>query len=69
MGIQKFTGEILFDEKIGGTFHMALGEGIAESGGLNKSAIHWDMIHGMRDGGEVYIDGELFYKSGEFVVE
>jgi len=67
-GIQEFTREILFDEKIGGTIHMALGEQADGAGGLNKSAIHWDMVHNMKDGGEVIIDGELFYRSGEFMV-
>ncbi len=68
MGIQQFTGETLFDEKIGGSIHMALGESIQEAGGVNKSQIHWDMVHSMRDGGEIRVDGELFYKNGEFVV-
>jgi aminopeptidase len=68
MGIQQFTGETLFDEKIGGSIHMALGESIQEAGGINKSQIHWDMVHSMRNGGEIWVDGELFYKNGEFVV-
>ncbi|GAB4568808.1 MAG: aminopeptidase [Anaerolineae bacterium] len=67
-GIQKFTGNILFDEKIGGTIHMALGRSYPETGGKNQSAIHWDMICDMRAGGEIHVDGELFYKDGEFVV-
>ncbi|MBI5961787.1 MAG: aminopeptidase [Chloroflexi bacterium] len=68
-GIQKFTREILFDEKIGGTIHMALGENPnKDTGGVNKSAIHWDMVHNMKDGGEIHIDGTLFYRSGEFMV-
>ncbi|WP_119067660.1 aminopeptidase [Aggregatilinea lenta] len=69
MGIQRFTGQTLFDEKIGGSIHMALGESISESKGVNKSAIHWDIVHSMRDGGEIWIDGELFYQSGDFVIE
>jgi aminopeptidase len=68
-GIQRFTGEVLFDEKIGGTIHMAVGKSIDETGGVNESIVHWDMVHGMRDGGEILIDGELFYRSGEFRVE
>ena len=67
-GIKEFTGNILFDEKIGGTIHMALGRSYPETGGKNKSAIHWDMICDMRDGGEIHVDGELFYKDGDFVV-
>lgn len=68
-GVQKFTGETLFDEKIGGTVHMALGESIKEAGGQNSSAIHWDIVHEMKNGGEIYIDGELFYRNGQFVIE
>ncbi len=67
-GIQDFTGNILFDEKIGGTIHMALGRGYPETGSKNESAIHWDMICDMRDGGEIHVDGELFYQDGAFVV-
>ncbi|TET97519.1 MAG: aminopeptidase, partial [Anaerolineales bacterium] len=59
---------ILFDEKIGGTIHMALGFGFAQVGGKNESAIHWDLICDMRDGGQIFADGELFYESGEFKV-
>ena len=65
--INKFTGNILFDEKIGGTFHMALGAGYPETGSHNKSAIHWDMICDLRTDSEILVDGDLFYKNGEFV--
>lgn len=68
-GITSFTREILFDEKIGGSFHMAMGAGYPETGSQNKSAIHWDMICDLRDGGEIWVDGELLYKNGEFVLE
>jgi len=67
-GIQKFTGEILFDEKIGGSFHMALGSSYPESGGVNKSAIHWDMICDLRKGGEITVDGTTLYKNGKFTL-
>jgi len=67
--IQQFTGNILFDEKIGGSFHMALGAGYPETGSKNKSAIHWDMICDMRKDAEILVDGELFYKNGQFVFE
>lgn len=67
--IRRFTKNILFDEKIGGSFHLALGAGYPETGSRNESAIHWDMICDMRDGGEIWVDGELFYRNGEFVVE
>lgn len=65
--INRFTGNILFDEKIGGSFHMALGAGYPETGSQNKSAIHWDMICDMRKDAEILVDGELFYKNGQFV--
>lgn len=67
--IQNVTGSVLFDEKIGGTVHMAVGFSIPESLGENQSSVHWDMVHNMRDGGEIIIDDELFYRSGEFLVE
>jgi len=67
--IDKFTGNILFDEKIGGTFHMALGAGYPETGSHNKSAIHWDMICDLRTDSEILVDGELLYKNGQFVFE
>jgi aminopeptidase len=66
--IQVFTKNILFDEKIGGTVHMAVGLGYPETGSTNKSAIHWDMIADLRDGGVVTVDGDLFMKDGKFVV-
>jgi aminopeptidase len=67
-GIRKFTGNILFDEKIGGSFHMALGASYPESGGVNKSAIHWDMICDLRKGGEITVDGTTLYKNGRFAL-
>ena len=66
--IQQFTGNILFDEKIGGTFHMALGAGYPETGSQNKSVIHWDMICDMRTDAEIRVDGELIYKDGSFTI-
>jgi aminopeptidase len=65
--ITRFTGNILFDEKIGGSFHMALGAGYPETGSKNKSAIHWDMICDMREDSEITADGQPFYKDGKFV--
>ncbi len=64
--VDRFTKNILFDEKIGGTIHLALGRGFPEAGGLNESAIHWDLLCDMHQGGQIWIDGELFYESGEF---
>ena len=65
--IDRFTGNILFDEKIGGTIHLALGAGYPETGSVNKSMIHWDMICDMRSDSEIEVDGEIIYKDGEFV--
>jgi aminopeptidase len=62
-----FTKNILFDEKIGGTVHLALGTAYPESGGLNRSALHWDLICDLRTGGEVYADDELVYRDGAFL--
>jgi aminopeptidase len=67
-GITKFTKSILFDEKLGGTMHLAVGAGFPESGSKNQSSIHMDMICDMRKDSEITIDGELFYKDGEFQV-
>jgi len=66
--INRFIKKILFDEKIGGTIHLALGKGYPITGSVNNSAIHWDMICDMRDGGQIIVDGELFYESGEFKI-
>lgn len=57
----------LYDEKIGGTVHLALGRSYVESGGLNQSAIHWDLITDLRQGGEILLDGEVFQRDGVFV--
>jgi aminopeptidase len=67
-GIKKFTKNMLFDEKMGGTIHLALGSGYPETGSENESAIHWDMLCDMADS-EIMIDGELFYKNGKFIVK
>jgi aminopeptidase len=67
-GVTQFTRNILFDEKMGGTIHVAAGASYPDTGGKNESAIHWDMICDMRSGGEIFVDGELFYKDGEFKV-
>jgi len=67
-GIQKFSKNTLFDEKIGGTFHMALGASLPESGGINQSGVHWDIVNDMRDGGKIYADGKIIYKDGKFTI-
>lgn len=66
--IQQPTKNILFDEKIGGTIHMAVGQAYKQTGATNQSAIHWDMITDMTDGGEIYADGEKIYENGKFIV-
>jgi aminopeptidase len=65
-GINRFTKNMLFDEKMGGTMHMALGNSYAETGALNRSAIHWDILKDMKKNGEMCADGRLFYKNGRF---
>jgi aminopeptidase len=65
--ITVFTRNTLFDEKIGGTVHLALGAAYTECGGENRSALHWDMICDLRSGSEVYADGELVYRDGRFL--
>ncbi len=67
-GIDRFTGSILYDEKIGGTVHMAIGMGYPETGSRNTSAVHWDMICDMRTDSSIAVDGELFYENGAFMV-
>ncbi len=66
--IDRFTKSILYDEKMGGTIHMAVGASYPETGGKNQSALHWDMICDMRQDSEIRVDGELFYKDGKFQV-
>jgi aminopeptidase len=67
-GITAGTGEILLDEKIGGTVHLAIGRSYPETGGVNESAIHWDMICDLRKGGQIEVDGETLQRDGQFVV-
>jgi aminopeptidase len=67
-GIGFGTKEILLDEKIGGTVHMAVGASYPETGGVNESAVHWDMICDLRKGGRIEVDGELLQEDGKFVV-
>lgn len=67
-GIQRHTRNILLDEKIGGSFHMALGAGYPETGSVNKSAIHWDLICDLHHDSEITLDGEVVYRNGKFIV-
>jgi len=66
--IQQITRNILFDEKIGGTIHLAIGDAYKQCNGINESSVHWDMITDMKDG-EIYADGELCYKNGRFIID
>jgi aminopeptidase len=67
-GISTFTGEILLDEKIGGTVHLAVGASYPESGGTNESAIHWDMVCDLRKGGRITVDGDVLMEDGRLTV-
>ena len=67
-GISTGTKEILLDEKIGGTVHMAIGMSYPESGGKNDSAVHWDMVCDLRQGGSIVVDGAELQRDGRFVV-
>lgn len=66
--IQEITGNILFDEKIGGAIHMALGSSYPETGGKNVSGLHWDLIKNMKNGGQIYVDDVLIYQDGKFLI-
>jgi aminopeptidase len=67
-GIERFSGEILLDEKIGGTIHLALGNSYPETGGVNTSAIHWDMVCDLRGGGRITVDGDVLQEDGKLLV-
>jgi aminopeptidase len=66
--IERFTRNMLFDEKIGGTVHCALGRAFPESGGINESTIHWDMLCDMKQDGKIFTDDELIYENGGFLI-
>ena len=66
--IQEVTGNILFDEKIGGSIHMAVGASYPETGGKNVSGLHWDLIKNMKNGGKIYADGTLIYENGKMLI-
>ena len=66
--VQDVTGNILLDEKIGGSIHMAAGASYPETGGKNVSGLHWDMIKGMQSGGRIYADDILIYENGKFLI-
>lgn len=66
--IQEITGNILFDEKIGGAIHMAAGASYPETGGKNVSGLHWDLIKNMKNGGKIFADDKLIYENGKFLI-
>ena len=66
--VQDVTGNILFDEKIGGAIHMAVGASYPETGGKNVSGLHWDIIKNMKNGGKIYADDVLIYENGKFII-
>ena len=67
-GIQRHTKNILFDEKMGGTVHLAIGRAYEFTGGRNESAVHWDMIKDLRQDGALFLDGELIQQNGKFLI-
>lgn len=67
-GITRFTKNMLFDEKMGGTAHMALGASYPETGGKNNSAVHWDLLLDLKENGEIYADDDLIYNRGVFLI-
>ncbi|HJS29003.1 MAG TPA: aminopeptidase [Anaerolineales bacterium] len=66
-GIDRFCSDILYDEKIGGTIHIALGRAYKENNGVNQSALHWDIIKDLRREGEIYLDGKRIFENGKFL--
>jgi aminopeptidase len=66
-GIQRFSKSVLFDEKIGGTIHLAVGRSYEETGGVNQSAVHWDMVKDLRTDGEIRLDGKTIQRNGRFL--
>lgn len=66
--ITRFTRNVLFDEKIDGTVHLAVGASYTHNGGKNESAVHWDMVKDLRPGGELHVDGELVQRDGAWLI-
>jgi len=67
-GVQRHMRNTLFDEKIDGTIHLAVGRGFPWLGGTNESAVHWDMVKDLRTGGRIYCDGELVQENGKWLI-
>ena len=66
--ITRFTRNVLFDEKIAGTVHLAVGASYTYAGGTNESAVHWDLVKDLRPGGELHLDGELVQRDGRWLI-
>ncbi len=66
--IKRFSKNILFDEKIGGTCHLAVGASIAEAGGKNRSSLHWDMVCDLKKDSEIVAEGKVIYRNGKFTI-
>lgn len=66
--LNRFSNDILLDEKIGGTIHIALGRAYPGVGGVNQSAIHWDIIKDMRQEGQIYLDDQLIFNNGTLLI-
>ena len=66
-GITRYMRNTLFDEKIAGTVHLALGRSYAVTGGVNDSRVHWDMVKDLRRGGELYVDGQVVQRDGAWL--
>lgn len=67
--INRYCYDILYDEKIGGTIHLAMGRAYPKCGGTNDSSLHWDIIKDLREEGEVYVDGRLVMKNGVHLIK
>ena len=68
-GIDRYCYDILYDEKIGGTIHLAMGRGYPKCGGINDSALHWDIVKDLRNEGEIYVDGKRIMEKGVYITE
>jgi aminopeptidase len=67
-GIDRYSYDILYDEKIGGTIHLALGRAYHECGGINESALHWDIVKDLRQNGAIYLDDRKIFENGKYLV-
>ena len=66
-GIPRPAGNVLFDEKLAGTIHLALGDGFPQIGGRNHSLLHWDLVKDLKRGGELHVDGEVVQRDGAWL--